>query len=245
MREAERLGPESSLGSIAWTRVPDAPTVLLPIGSTEQHGPHLPFGTDTAIATAVAHGVAARLGGPLARSPVVVAPALPYGASGEHQDFPGTVSIGQDALRIVLVECVRSLSTWAQRIVIVNGHGGNVGALCQAVPQLVREGHGAAWVPCVPPGSDAHAGRAETSLMLWLEPRTVDESAAVPGNTAPLESLMPRLRATGIRSVSESGILGDPGGASGDEGRDLLAAVVEDVCRRVAIGTVDERGCLR
>ena len=78
---------------------------IVPLGATEQHGPHLPLGTDTTIACALAFGLAA------ARDDVVVAPALPYGSSGEHAGFPGTLSIGQDALRVVVLELARSGST--------------------------------------------------------------------------------------------------------------------------------------
>ena len=248
-----------ALASISWPRVPVRPLVLLPIGSTEQHGPHLPFGTDTVVATAVADGVAARLirdatvpdpamaSDPASAhgSPVLVAPSLPYGASGEHQAFPGTVSIGHEALRLVLIECVRSLSTWAGRIVVVNGHGGNVATLRRAIPQLIEEGHRVAWAPCVPPGTDAHAGRTETSLMIRLAAENVDLVAAAPGNTMPLHTLLPILQEKGVRSISESGILGDPSGANEREGGSLLEAMIDDVFRRVVDDGVDELGCLR
>ena len=106
-----------------------APTLIVPVGSTEQHGPHLPLDTDTRIAVAVAHRAAADRGH-------LLAPAIAYGASGEHQGFPGTVSIGTAALRTVLVEYGRSACDWAGRLVFVNGHGGNTEALRDAVALL-------------------------------------------------------------------------------------------------------------
>ena len=96
-----------------------SPALVIPVGSTEQHGPHLPLDTDTRIAAAVAHGVAERLaesGG----TDWMLAPAISYGASGEHEDFPGTVSIGTSGLRLLLVEFGRSASRWASRLVFVN-----------------------------------------------------------------------------------------------------------------------------
>ena len=86
--------------------------ILIPIGSTEQHGPHLPLDTDTRIATAVAREVTGRL----ADAPELawmVAPAIAYGDSGEHQSFPGTISIGTDALSALLLEYGRSATCWA------------------------------------------------------------------------------------------------------------------------------------
>ncbi|MFB2598250.1 mycofactocin biosynthesis peptidyl-dipeptidase MftE [Herbiconiux sp. P17] len=152
----------TALHALSWPSVPPSATVLLPIGSTEQHGPHLPFDTDAVIAHAVASAAGERM---LAEGgAVVVAPVLAYGASGEHQSFAGTISIGHEALRFVLIELVRSMSTWASRIVIVNGHGGNVPTLASAVPQLCAEGHGVAWLPCAVPalelGATSGAGEA-------------------------------------------------------------------------------------
>lgn len=208
--------------------------VLVPLGSVEQHGPHLPVDTDTVVAEAVSHRVAARLPGS-----VVVAPALAYGASGEHQAFPGTTSIGTSALHHVIVELTRSLRTWADRVVFVNGHGGNLATLDSAVRQLTEEGHDVHWLPCATPGGDAHAGRSETSLMLYLRPGAVDLQRALPGNTTPVAELMPQLVAGGVAAVSANGILGDPTGATKEEGRNLLEAMTRRIVEALIHTTVD------
>lgn len=235
-------GKTSELEHLVWPRVPRGATVLVPVGSTEQHGPHLPLDTDTEIATAVARTVAARLttGG----HPVLAAPAVPYGASGEHAGFPGTVSAGHEALRLLLVELVRSLSLWAGRTVLVNGHGGNVATLDAAVTQLRDEGHDVAWTGCALPGGDPHAGRAETSVMLHLAPGDVRLADAAVGDTRPLADLMPELVAHGVKGVSPNGVLGDPTGATAEQGRALLASVVDGVVRQIEAGRTDERGRL-
>jgi len=154
----------------------------------------------------------------------VVAPPLPYGSSGEHAGFPGTLSIGRAALELVLLELARS---WPGPMLFVSAHGGNAEPLRDAVRKLRSEGHEVrAWSPTF--GGDAHAGRVETSLMLALAPEMV--SAARPaGNVAPLGSLMPALRAGGVRAVAANGVLGDAAGASADEGHALLARAVADL----------------
>ena len=165
-----------TLGERVWPEIDGRTTLLVPVGSVEQHGPHLPLDTDTRIAVAVA--VRAATGA------VLVAPPVVYGASGEHEGFAGTVSIGHEALRLLLVELGRSAARWAGRLVFVNGHGGNVSSLVEAVRLLRYEGRDAAWFPCAA-GGDAHAGRTETSLMLALDPALVRPVRAA-GNTAPL-----------------------------------------------------------
>ncbi len=228
-----------------WPSIVDGSWVLVPTGSTEQHGPHLPFDTDSVIAEAVAVGAADRIRRTAAAGSVLVAPTIPYGASGEHQSFPGTISIGHDSLRGVFIEMVRSLSTWAGRIVFINGHGGNIQALAGAVTQMIEEQHNVAWVPCATPSGDAHAGRTETSLMLHIAPGAVDLSHAGKGNEDPITELMVAIASKGVRGVSSSGVLGNPTGASASEGKALLEAMVSDVCRRIDVDTADRHGCLR
>jgi creatinine amidohydrolase len=239
--------PRPALAELArsvWPALPDGALVLVPVGSTEQHGPHLPLNTDSVIAEAVARLSVEQLAIGLPDRSVLLAPTLAYGASGEHADFPGTVSIGHEALRAVLVEIVRSVSPWAGRIVFVNGHGGNVPTLCRAVGQLRGEGHEVSWVGCATPGADAHAGRAETSVMLHLSPADIRLCEAVAGDTRPLSVVMPDLLARGVRSVSPSGVLGDPAGATAEEGRALVGHMVSRVVRRVTAGGTDVQGRL-
>ena len=225
---------------LTWPDVPPRAILLVPTGSYEQHGPHLPLHTDTTIAVAVAQRAAERLHA----ERVLVAPPLAFGASGEHQDFPGTVSMGTVALQAVIVELVRSASTWAARTVFVNGHGGNLTALRTAVALLRGEGHDAGWVPCAVPGGDAHAGHTETSLMLHLAPHEVRTDRAVAGNTQPLHRLMPALVADGVRALSPTGVLGDPRGATAEAGASILKSIVDDVVARILARAADPDGCL-
>jgi mycofactocin precursor peptide peptidase len=218
--------------------------VLVPVGSTEQHGPHLPLDTDTVIAQAVADEMATRLA-PIEEVTALVAPALSYGSSGEHQHFAGTSSIGTEALQAVVLELVRSMRTWAGRVVFVNGHGGNVLALQQALRRLLDEGHDTGWVACATEEADAHAGYTETSLMLHLQPQRVRLDLAVAGNTTSVTDLLPALLQGGVIAVSPNGVLGDPAGASADEGARVLAAIATELTAVIRRGIPDERGRLR
>lgn len=213
----------TNLSSSRWPELGPPDVVLIPLGSTEQHGPHLPFTTDTAIAVAVTKAVATALSE--ASVSVVVAPEIGIGASGEHQGFPGTVSMGHEALRSVVIELARSVKTWAPRVVFVNGHGGNVSTLVSAVAQLTDEDHEVMWVACGVAGQDAHAGREETSMMLHLHPEDVRMDKAEVGVTESLTTLLPQLQAGGVQAISPNGVLGDPTGASAEEGAELLARI--------------------
>jgi mycofactocin precursor peptide peptidase len=211
--------------------------VAIPIGSTEQHGPHLPLDTDTRIATTVARGVTSRLAGASGSGDSqlhwVAAPPVAYGDSGEHQSFPGTISIGTEALTMLLVEYGRSATCWAQRLLFINGHGGNVRALNRAVGQLRSEGRDAGWCHCMVAGADAHAGHAETSVMLYVSPSDVLTDRWRAGNGAPLSDLLPSMRRGGVAAVSEVGVLGDPTTATAAEGERMLAEMIDDCLRRV------------
>ena len=205
-------------GPAAWPEIPAGPLLVVPLGSVEQHGHHLPLSTDTAVACAAAEAAIEAFAGAL------LAPALAYGASGEHEGFPGTISIGTEALTGLLVEYGRSAGRWAGRVLLVNGHGGNLDALRAAVPLLRSEGRDVAWFACGVPGGDAHAGRTETSLMLHVEPDGVRGGRR--GGRGDRRRSAGCCRGCGPRGcsgVSPTGVLGDPAGASADEGAELLA----------------------
>ena len=224
------------LGERTWTEV-ERTTVLVPVGSLEQHGPHLPLDTDARIAAAVARRAA--------DPSMLVAPPLAYGASGEHEGFAGTLSIGHAALRAVLVELGRSAGAWASRLVFVNGHGGNLPTVAEAAVQLRAEGRDVAWSGCAVPGGDAHAGRTETAILLALDPSVVRLAAAEVGNTAPLRELMPVLTDGGVKAAAPNGVLGDPRGATAAEGEALLATLVENLRDELGRWKPDERARLR
>jgi mycofactocin system creatininase family protein len=211
----------SELGTLRWPEAEAAPRRLLvvPLGSLEQHGPHLPMDTDTRIAVAVASRACA------GRDGVGLAPPVAIGASGEHADFPGTLSVGTEALLALLTELGRHASLHWPAMLLVNGHGGNAAAVTGAVRALRAEGRAChAWHAGLPGPrlADPHAGRFETSILLALAPELVRLEKAAPGDTRPLAQIMPELRARGVRAVSPNGVLGDPGGASAAEGEELL-----------------------
>ena len=218
------------LGGATWPQVEatggDA-LLALPLGSLEQHGPHLPLDTDTRIAGALAHGLAAQ------RPDVVVAPAVAYGASGEHAAFPGTLLVGHEPLAALLIELVRSARGAFRGVVLVNAHGGNEATLAEVERRCAAEGDDVLTWRAVVPGGDAHAGRTETSIMLALDAASVRMELAEPGRTEPIDRLLPRLRAKGVRPVSSNGVLGDPTGANAEEGRALLDALVADLVASV------------
>jgi mycofactocin precursor peptide peptidase len=218
----------AALGESAWPEVAAA-TLLMPLGALEQHGPHLPIDTDTRIASAVSFRAAARL-----ENAAVVAPALTFGASGEHQDFPGTISIGSTALEALLVELVRSATRTFPRVVLICGHGGNADGMTAALGRLHSEGRDVVGWFCAVPGGDAHAGRAETSLLLAIAPELVRPAPWPVGTTDSLVTLLPRLRAVGVREVSPNGILGNPAGASTAEGARLLDLLAGRLARLVS-----------
>jgi mycofactocin system creatininase family protein len=170
------------------------PIVLIPVGSTEQHGPHLPMSTDTLIAEEIIQRATHLTNG------LMVGPSLTVTASGEHAGFPGTLSIGTEVMTQVVLELGRS-ADWAAGIVFVNGHGGNSAAVEAATRTLRSEGrHVLSWWPKWPRRADGgpqdlHAGRIETSLMLAIDPGLVRLELAARGVDADIDEL----RAHGVQ----------------------------------------------
>lgn len=159
---------------------------------------------------------------------LLIAPSLSITASGEHAGFPGTLSIGTDALTQVLIEIVRS-ADWCNGVVFVNGHGGNADAVAAAARTLTSEHRNvAAWWPRIEHG-DAHAGASETSIMLAINPELVNMAKAEAGSTTPISEISAQLRSGGVRAVSTNGVLGDPTTATSEHGHNLLSQLTHDL----------------
>ena len=231
MRLGDATWPEIEQATTTARRSADGtlgPVLLVPVGSTEQHGPHLPLATDTLIAEEIAGRAVHRTDG------LMVGPTIPVSASGEHVGFPGTLSLGTAATTTMIVELVRS-ADWAAGVVLVNGHGGNHEAISAAVTTLTDEGRSVlAWWPSWPRRRDGgppdlHAGRIETSMMLAIDPGLVRLELATAGADTTIEDL----RAHGVRAISANGVLGDPDGASGGEGERFITAFVDDLVHQI------------
>lgn len=204
----------------------DRPIVVVPVGSCEQHGPHLPLDTDTVIATSLARTLAER------RSDCVVSPPITVTASGEHRGFPGTLSIGTEIMAGLVVELARS-ADWAAGVVFVNGHGGNVTAMQRATEVFdIERRRVLVWWPHVS-GGDPHAGHTETSIMLALAPEAVRLDAARPGPVPTLDALVRE----GVRPLSPTGVLGDPTDADGETGRRILDDLADQLATAVEAWT--------
>jgi mycofactocin system creatininase family protein len=221
-----RVGVEDSLTSVARMTSPQAAglrdrVLVVPVGATEQHGPHLPLTTDTDIAAALTSRLAA------AEPRVVIAPVVAYGSSGEHQAFAGTLSVGIEATELLLVELGRSATDTWDRILFLSTHGGNAVPVRRATQRLRAEGRDVrSWSPDW--SGDAHAGHSETSLMLAIDEHRVDveRAALAVGVREPIGELLDVLRCRGVAAVSPNGVLGDATAASAAHGADLLDAAV-------------------
>ena len=211
------------------------PILAVPIGSCEQHGPHLPLDTDTRIAMELCGGLAE------ANHRVLIAPAITISASDEHDGFAGTLSIGTAALTTVVIELVRS-AKWAAGVVLVNGHGGNAQAVHVAITKLRSEQHRVtAWWPRLDDrresNCDSHAGQNETSLLMAIAPETVHMEFAEVGTIAPLTDILDKLRLQGVAAVSANGVLGDPRTASVAYGHKLLTLLTSQLVNHVELET--------
>ena len=218
------------LSRSTWTEMDEVETdlALLPVGSTEQHGPHAPLGTDTLNAETVADTAAERYD-----DPVVVAPAVPVAVAEEHREFTGTLWTAESTFRAYVRDLVGSLAAhgW-NRVVIVNGHGGNIPALGEVAARIVRHDDAYAvpftWFDEVGEHTSemGHGGPLETALLRHANPETVredrlDEAAA--GGSDRWGDWQGRVNlAVDSHEFTENGVVGDPREGSAELGEALL-----------------------
>jgi creatinine amidohydrolase len=232
-------------------------TALLACGASEQHGPHLPTGTDTYLGSAIAER-AARIAGN-----ALVAPTLRPGLSEHHMHFPGSFSLRIETFVALLEDYCESLARQGfERIVLFPSHGGNSDVMRAYGPTLARAQRGRCEV-IVRAGADfqkmfdllagrgvgmgaagVHAGYAETSEMLECQPHLVHMDRAVPGRCdedfykpenigrSQMESYL-----EGIQTQSPTGVLGDPTGATAEAGVEILELLARGVAADATAST--------
>ncbi|MGQ9623737.1 MAG: creatininase family protein [Candidatus Bathycorpusculaceae bacterium] len=212
---------------------------IIPVGSNEQHGPHNPLGTDHLIARALAEETAKRTG-------VLCLPVIPFGVSSHHRHFWGTIYISPRTFKEYVKEVCLSLSYYGVRkIVVVNGHGGNLNALAELARELKEQGIFVSifqWWPAsskrlpeiFTPEERGHACAEETSVNLALHPNIVDMNKAVDenprkhpaqteGTTLPLDTI----------DYTTSGVFGKSKTASAEKGKKVLEVVIAELVRHV------------
>jgi creatinine amidohydrolase len=218
--------------------LPDA-LVVLPVGATEQHGPHLPTGTDALLVTTVAEA-AVDQAGPAADRPLLLAPPVPVGASDHHLPFGATLSLTPETLLAVLTDLARSVARCGgRRLVLVNGHGGNRG-VCHAAAAAAAARHELAvayldyWDLVTEPGDTpvpGHAGEFETSLVLAVR-------ADLVGTRTPrTPPVLPAVADTDLHTArlwqDIEGFTDDPARAEADRGRRWLDQCVTALADRL------------
>ena len=212
--------------------------VIVPLGATEQHGRHMPLGTDAVLGDEFGWGLAKRLD-------AFLAPTVRFGCSEHHLHFPGTISLSQETFQRIVTDVVKSLSHHGfNRIVLLPLHGGNFKPLAEAFAELepvenVRvlaftdlEGFiKAAFKSSHAFGvnaaqSGAHSGEWETSLLLALRPEQVKMDQAAEGFVGELAESMSRVF-DGIHNLDVNGVLGDPRPATAEAGKKYFDEMVD------------------
>jgi len=223
-------------------------TVVVAVGSTEQHGPHLPTMTDTRIGDELAHRVAMKLGHTLQVSTITV------GCSRHHLGFPGTISLRDETLRMTILDYIDSLIRCGfNRIVILPIHGGNF-PIVQATlkeTQIAHQGieiigvtDRTKFLACLNAASaefgikanesGAHAGECETSMMMALEKNLVIWDRFAPGYVGLTgEKELKIISEQGMHAFTKNGVLGDPSKASADKGEIYLDRVTEFLIQEI------------
>ncbi|MFF2299326.1 creatininase family protein [Arthrobacter sp. NPDC058127] len=243
---------ESTMAQLAAADLP-ARIGLVPVGATEQHGPHLPTDTDTRIALALCAAVEHRR-----PAETIVLPPITVGSSlGHGTAFPGTLSLFPEELSRILVRYAEwSAFSGLTRLLFVNGHMGNATPLASAtdVLRFRRPDLRSSWIDwwCADElvaalvgadGQDIHANRAETSVVLHLNPELVDTEAMLaaddPDRTGGLA-----FRYT-AESLSTNGVTGAPSQATPELGHQIFNLIVDVIDCRVAVALVESAPVLR
>ena len=239
------------MGELTWLeareRLKEVDMVLLPVGSIEQHGSHLPLDTDAFDAEYLAQQVAAACSEP---KPLVL-PLISYGVSYHHDDFTGTMSITNETLSRLVYEIGMSAArNGFNKIVIINGHGGNVPSLKFAAQMINRDAH---IFVCVDTGetsdpdvldlaetpNDVHAGEIETSVSLAIRPYLVKLDRAkkyVPKFSSRYLNFSSKRSVewyARTAKISRNGVLGDPSKASKEKGEKMWAIMVKNLVELV------------
>ena len=207
--------------------------VIIPLGSIEQHGPHLPVTTDILIAEYIANQISKKI-------PAYVMPGIPYGVSYEHESF-FNISISSDLLSELLTQvCISLAENGFRSIIILNGHHGNMGVV-QYVPQKVASKNPKLNVFSINywnliEREFDHAGFVETSLMLSINPKLVQMNKAKRGY-----SDKKRLHATystflnnpSSFKITKNGVWGDPTKANSSDGRKIMSTAIKNIIRSI------------
>jgi len=219
-------------------------TVVVPFGSTEQHGRHLPLGTDAVLGDEIGWGLAERLG-------AFLAPTVRFGCSAHHLAFTGTISLGEKTFRRIVADVVASLSRHGfRRIVLLPTHGGNFKPMAAAVAEIEpvkgvqvlaftdlrglvsAAANSSRFFGVDASKSGAHSGEWETSLMLAIRPEQVKMDRAAEGFVGELSEIMSKVF-DGIQNLDQNGVLGDPRPATAEAGKKYLEDIIEFLYRWV------------
>jgi creatinine amidohydrolase len=211
-------------------------------GSIEQHGPHLPLVTDTLLGEGLGAATVARL------DRVLRGPTIAIGCSEHHMAFPGTITLGKETFKAVVQDYARSLARHGFKLIcLIPSHGGNFGPLLEAVGELggqVGETRVVAYgdlngflevmyasqrpFDVTPAQAGAHAGNAETALVLDLQPELVLLDRAEEGFVGDFDQAAQELVfREGLKALTANGILGDARGAQAEQGRACLDALAD------------------
>ena len=245
------------LADATWTDVRDADidVAFVPVGSTEQHGPHAPLGTDTLDAVAVAEAGAAAYEaaqtGDETADAVAVTPPIPVGVAEEHRAFDGTMWVSPDTFRAYVREAAESLPGHGiDRVVFVNGHGGNVEALAEVARRFSRDdahdGYAVAftWFEAVGEhaGDMGHAGPLETALLRATNPDLVREDRIEAAREGAADRWGEWVSGVNLAhdsdEFSDNGVVGDPTAGDAERG-EVLLDLASDALAELAVAVVD------